>query len=303
MNSPKLRRSEWVILCFFAYIALISPLFSGRPKLELQPYFLLAAVVLFFGLLSVPGTTSRLNWALDFARDWAPFAFTLIAFREMELFIPAIFLHTYEGIWHTFDHHLLVDAGVRSAIEAPGVLLPLYLEFCYLLVYGVGIFCVAVLYGLQLRRRVDPFFFVYLLGTLGAYALFPYFPSQPPRVLYPQADLPQIVTLLRTFNLWILKEGTIHSSVFPSAHVSSAFSCAWAMFLCLPQRKRYGWGLLAYAISVSVATVYGRYHYTADVAAGLFVSLIAGVIGLIVKRHLSDPYSQERSSTNGVVRY
>ena len=56
----------------------------------------------------------------------------------------------------------------------------------------------------------------------------------------------------------------IHSSVFPSAHVSSAFSAAWALFAYLPERKRYGWAMLIYAISVAVATVYGRYHYAAD---------------------------------------
>ena len=36
-----------------------------------------------------------------------------------------------------------------------------------------------------------------------------------------------------------------------------------------------GWAMLAYAISVSIATVYGRYHYAADAVAGFVVSLVA----------------------------
>ena len=67
----------------------------------------------------------------------------------------------------------------------------------------------------------------------------------------------------------------IHSSVFPSAHVSSAFSAGWALLLYLPDRKRYGVGMLIYAASVAVAAVYGRYHYAVDVVAGFGVSLVA----------------------------
>jgi membrane-associated phospholipid phosphatase len=56
------------------------------------------------------------------------------------------------------------------------------------------------------------------------------------------------------------------------------------MFLLLPGRKRFGWGVLVYAISVSLATIYGRYHYAADVAAGFSVSLIAGAMCLWLRR-------------------
>ena len=47
------------------------------------------------------------------------------------------------------------------------------------------------------------------------------------------------------------------------------------MFLALPQRKVFGFGLLIYALSVSIATVYGRYHYAADALAGFGVSAVA----------------------------
>jgi membrane-associated phospholipid phosphatase len=54
------------------------------------------------------------------------------------------------------------------------------------------------------------------------------------------------------------------------------------MFLVFPERKRLGWGLLLYALSVSVATVYGRYHYAVDVAAGFAISLVAGAVCLFI---------------------
>ena len=78
--------------------------------------------------------------------------------------------------------------------------------------------------------------------------------------------MPNVMTALRQLNLWLVGDYGIHSSVFPSAHVSSAFSAAWALLAYLPERKRFGWGMLVYAVSVAVATVYGRYHYAADAA-------------------------------------
>jgi membrane-associated phospholipid phosphatase len=128
---------------------------------------------------------------------------------------------------------------------------------------------------------VNRLLFVYLLGTLLSYALFPYFPSDPPRVVFGGSDMPNVMTPLRQLNLWIVNGYGIHSSVFPSAHVSSAFSAAWALLLALPSKKRFGWGMLIYAVSVSIATVYGRYHYAADVIAGFGVSLIAGAVGRV----------------------
>ena len=103
----------------------------------------------------------------------------------------------------------------------------------------------------------------------------PFFPSDPPRTLFAGSDLPSVLTPLRKFNLWIVNGYGIHSSVFPSAHVSSAFSAAWALLLNLPRRKRIGIGMLIYADSVAIATVYGRYHYAVDAVAGLGVSLLA----------------------------
>ena len=90
------------------------------------------------------------------------------------------------------------------------------------------------------RNRVSIFWFAYLAGTLAAYALFPYFPSDPPRTVFAGADLPHIVTIFRRFNLAILGKYGIHSSVFPSAHVSAAFACAWGLLIAMPDRRRYG---------------------------------------------------------------
>jgi membrane-associated phospholipid phosphatase len=186
--------------------------------------------------------------------------------------------------WVEWDRALLYQDGLQRAIEALGRAGAVYLELCYLLVYAVAPFVVAILYVEDRRERVNGVLFLYLLGTLLSYALFPYLPSDPPRVAFGGTDLPHVTSAVRQLNLWLVGDYGIHSSVFPSAHVSSAFSAAWALLAYLPERRRIGWGMLAYAVSVALATVYGRYHYAADVAAGVAVSFVPAVMILLARR-------------------
>ncbi len=279
---PKLRPSEWALTAYFAYVAVLPPFFGDRPLLKFQPILVLLAVASLLLLLAAAEQRAPFASALSYLRDWLPVLLTLAAFREMEFFLPHRYTHSYEQVWILQDHLLLGTWHARATVEAFGKLVPFYLELCYLLVYGLPAYCIALLYANGKRALVDRFLLIYLTGTLTCYALFPYFPSEPPRIAFPAWDEPSFYTSLRRLNLFVLSKGTIHAGVFPSAHVSSAFSAAWAMFLLLPQRQGLGWALLFYAISVSVATVYGRYHYSADVLAGFALSLLAGLLCLFL---------------------
>lgn len=270
---------------FFAYIAALIPFFRDRPRLVLQPLVILLLVGALLATLAWL-ESGRYSKTISLVRDWVPMALTLGAFREMELFVPMHYNAHCENAWMAWDQVVLDQWGLKHAIESLGPAIPTFLELCYLLVYGVGTFCLIVLWIQKSRSaadrvyQIDRFYVVLLVGTLLAYALFPYFPTRPPRIASPAMDMPATHDVFRRLNLFLLRKATIHSGVFPSAHVSSVFAASWAMFLALPSKKRYGWGLLFYAISVSLATVYGRYHYAADALAGFAVSLIAGLVAL-----------------------
>jgi len=280
---PKLRPSECVLAAYFAYVAILPPFFPDRPHLKFQPLLVLLAVTALLALLAAGEQRSRYASAISYVRDWLPIFLTVAAFREMEFFLPAQYSYSYELTWARQDHWLLTICHARALIETFGTLIPFYLELCYLLVYGLPVYCIGLLYTRNRRNLADLFLVIYLTGTLASYALFPYFPSQPPRIVFPRWDDPSYSTCVRHLNLYVLRKATIHVGVFPSAHVSSAFSAAWAMFLLLPQRKVFGSAFLFYAISVSVATIYGRYHYSADVLSGFAVSLLAGSLCLLLR--------------------
>jgi membrane-associated phospholipid phosphatase len=279
-QALRLRSAEWLLLVYFGYVAAISAWFPLGPQIAWRPFLVEALVGALIVALAY-GESRELPEFFSIARDWAPVGLILLAYREMDWFSALPRNLPLELRWVEWDRTILYPWGLQRAIESLGAVGPLYLELCYALVYAVPPFVVAVLYFQERRERVNGTLFLYLLGTLLAYGLFPYFPSDPPRVAFGGSDMPNVTTVLRELNLWLVGNLGIHSSVFPSAHVSSAFSAAWALLAYLPERRRYGWGMLVYAASVAVATVYGRYHYAVDAAAGLAVSLAPGIMILL----------------------
>ncbi len=204
---------------------------------------------------------------LSMARDWLPLSLTLLAYHEMGWFAQPHATHALETRWVVWDHAVL-RGGAKAVIECFGPVLPSILEVAYLLVYALGPFSMAMLYAYQRRNRADQFLFLFVVGVLLCYAQFPFWPSEPPRTMFPTEDLPAYITIFRRWNLWLLGRGGIHTSVFPSGHVAAAFSAAAGMWLVLPEHKWVGRLLGVTAVLVAVATVYGRYHYVADAVAG-----------------------------------
>jgi|SRR5271165_1810374 len=265
------RFHEWILLAYFWYTAAIAPFFLPHPG---------HAVLLALAVTAFLAVTAQFNYA----RDWAPLALILTAYREMDWFAPLQRDYHFELGWIEWDRVLFYRWGFQGAVEVLGPVAPAFLEFTYLLVYANGPFVVAALYFAHRRDRIEPVLTVLLLGTLLSYALFPFFPSVPPRELFGASDLPHYVSPFRRLNLFLVNGYGIHSSVFPSAHVSSAFSGAWALMLFVPERKWLGRGMLIYAVSVALAVIYGRYHYAVDSLAGFGVSLMALAVGLAIRR-------------------
>lgn len=275
----RLRPSEWVLVLYFSYTALLTQVFR-LPAMECLAS--LAVPVLLFSLAYLDSFNPR-RWSSMF-RDWAPSPLVLVAYWQLNWFQSPRHLEDLEQVWLTWDRMILSNFGLRAGIESLGPLFPYILELSYVLMYTIPPLSVAALYIIRRRDRVDAFLFPFLLGTLSAYALLPYFPSGSPRVEHPLLDQPNITTIWRHFNIWILSRGDIQTSVFPSGHVTASFSAAFAMMLALPERKWFGRFLMMMAVLISIATVYGRYHYAADGFAGLMISFVAGGVSFIMRR-------------------
>lgn len=275
-RTALVRPAEWAIAAFFVYSAVIAMILPVAANVRSRVLLSNVAVILVLSLLAW-WDRERRSVAFTVIRDWLPLSMILLAYREMGWFALPHHGHALESYWVAWDR-LVLRGGVKAAIEALGPLLPSVLEIAYALVYALAPFSLAVLYLYRRRDRVDRFLLVFTVGVLLCYAQFPFWPSQPPRLLFFGQDAPSFDTIFRRFNWWMLGNYGIYTSVFPSAHVGAAFSAAFGMSQALPEHKWVSRFLFAMALLIAAATVYGRYHYLADALAGLLMASLAARI-------------------------
>ncbi len=288
-----LRASERVLAAYFAYTSVLAFVLRLRAPIPAVTVSLNLTVLAAYALLAWAHSLRGAAF-LGVMRDWFPFPLMLLAYREMGWFAQPERRRDLERLWAAWDRAAL-EGGLRAAVEAFGPVLPAVLELSYILVYILGPFAMAMFYAYGRRERADSFLFTFTLGVLLCYAQFPLWPSEPPRTVFPGADLPSYNSIFRRINLWMLGGQGIHTAVFPSAHVAGAFSCAFAMIRDLPERPWVGRFLAVMAVLIATATVYGRYHYLADAAAGFAMALVAVGISRIRSRAAASTRRREKS--------
>jgi membrane-associated phospholipid phosphatase len=272
------RWSEWVIIAFLVYAAAAGEILPVASPVGSLVVLLNSAVILSYALI-IRCDFAKRTLAIGIIRDWLPLGMILLAYREMGWFALPHYGHALEARWVMWDGAFL-HGGATAAIEAFGSVLPSALEICYSLVYALAPFSLAILYLYRRRDRVDRLLFIFALGVLLCYAQFPLWPSEPPRAVFFGEDFPAYDTVFRRFNWWMLGNYGIHTSCFPSAHVAAAFSAAFGMRQALPERQWVSRVLLTMAFLIALATVYGRYHYGADAAAGFAVAVFAVAVDM-----------------------
>jgi len=298
----QLRFAEKILLAFFAALLIASFTLSlpGATRL------VLAVVNAIVGGLIVALSKDDLaegDRVASSLRDWLPALLMLLAYRESGLFIKADPAHRLDHLFIVWDQRMLGSRWVEGLLDACAPWVQHYLEMCYLLCYPLVPLGFAALYlsrpasAAQLEPRgleahvdhqtlhpaavFDKFWTTVLLATLFCYAIYPLFPLTPPRVLFNDVPRPPVPPLLRHMNLWVLDRFSVQACVFPSAHAAAVTATALAVRASLP---RLGILFCIAALSVAVATVYGRYHYAADALAGVLVGVAAFVISNRIHR-------------------
>ncbi len=279
-----LRPPEVVFCLYFFYVAAVAAVHPVEGVI-LPAAIVNVLVVGGYVALAARDRESNRRFAAAL-RDWLPVPLIVLAYKQMGWFAPASHTNEFETGWIVWDRVLLDEWSLRAAIESLGAFGPSVLEISYVLVYAVGPFSVAVFYAYGKRSRLDRFLLPFALGTVLAYAFYPFVPSEPPRAVFAGQDLPGVETVFRRFNLWLLSGGGIHTSVFPSGHVAHSFAAGWGMLRALPEHKWVGRTLLTLAALIFIATIYGRYHYAVDSIAGLVVAMAAlGITELFYRRN------------------
>jgi membrane-associated phospholipid phosphatase len=284
----RLSFAELVALGFFAYVTLAAFGFDLAPR---DRWVIIALNTVTVATMVALSRDSRQTRWLATARDLLPALLILVAYRESGLLLKPDPSHHLDYLFIQWDRLLLQNEVVQTMLYAGSPWLQRYLEFAYLLCYPLVPLGVAAIYlaprGAKLnaptappgRRALDDFWATVLLATLFCYAVYPFFPLTPPRVLFHDVPGPHIEPLLRKWNFWLLDHYSVQACIFPSGHVAAVTAVALAVRKHAP---RLGAPFALLAASIALATVYGRYHYAVDAVAGALV----GVAAFLVSRGL-----------------
>lgn len=294
-----LRGGEKVALGFFVYALIAAFVLSltVRERLTVLSLNLLVAAV----VVSLSWRLRRgYHRLLGVLRDWLPCVLILVAYRESGLFLSPDPLHRLDHLFIVWDRGILTSAWFQGLVSGCSPWIERFMELAYLLVYPFVPLGFAAVYfsrrdgdssdPAKAARATDQFWTAVLMAVLTSYALFPYFPLTPPRVLF--HDLPAATSLgganaapmFRRMNFWILDRYSVQACIFPSGHVAGAVATALAVHAV---RRRLGMVFLVAAAAITMSTVFGRYHYAADAVAGAVV----GIGAYFVAKRLSHSHT------------
>jgi membrane-associated phospholipid phosphatase len=212
-----------------------------------------------------------------FWRHWYPHLFFLFCFEElghlMTLFTP----EWQDAKLLAFDHWL---TGVQPTIWLEQFATPLrndgmqffYLTyFTYLLILGGVLYC---------RREWQAYWSVMtysMVGYMCGYLIAMFFPIESPWFALAGAWKTPLAggPFTATIN-FIEHFGRVRGAAFPSEHVAGATAAVWGAWKF--QRWLF-WVMLPFFFLMCVSTIWGRYHYVADIFGGMTTGTLGYVIG------------------------
>lgn len=199
------------------------------------------------------------------ARDWLPAVLILAGYVVSGRFYlgssPAI-----EAWLMGWDHRLLGDPATRFA-HWPRLLLA-FLEVVYLGCFLVVPAGYAALWWAGRTDLADHYWTMVVAAEFGAFAPLAVFQTRPPWAIERRAA--QRDRAIHQMAAEMVSTFTIRANTFPSGHAAGSLAVACALAGALPWVSL---ALLAIAVSICVACVVGRYHYTVDVIAGAALAL------------------------------
>jgi membrane-associated phospholipid phosphatase len=280
--------ADKVILVYSAFTAVVEFVwFRQIPQagLLLALHLLGWALIVLAARTTGPGSgVDRVIWVF---RNWYPILFVACCYREMSFIILAI-RHTH------FDRALAdLDYSVWGAyptvwlerIYSPA--LTESLQIIYTLFLPAALFVPSVIW---LRRRYTEFRYMTFLLTVGflvSYLGYLIVPARGPRYLLeslqhlPLRGLWGFDSMQETLNR-LEKD---HYDCFPSGHTELTVLACW---LSRSLSIRLFWVYFLYTLCIVFATVYLRYHYTADLLAGAMVALVLIPAAPVLYRGLSE---------------
>lgn len=263
------RAGDVLVAGYLAATGVLAAVSGTRTGFLLAGLHAAGLVMLHFAVrLPVPrnpiGAFLRLGWPVAIT----PLFYMELATLNQQLF-PGYFDAAVQG-WEEalFGAQLsVVSSGWFDALWFSELLHVGYVSY-YLIVP------VALLAGWKFGRRagLEQVAFTTALAFYLCYLCFAVFPVAGPRYEFARIAGPQTDGFFFSIVHGILETGSAKGTAFPSSHVAATIGAWIAAGL---YDRRVFWTLAPFAVSLTLGTVYGRFHYGIDALAGLVFAAVA----------------------------
>jgi membrane-associated phospholipid phosphatase len=217
------------------------------------------------------------NRVLRFVRDWYPLPLYIFFFEELRALVHAIFAGWFDRWLIQFDFSF---AGVHPSVwlaqfSNPG--LNDFMQFAYTTYFLYLVILPAILYAHKDRLAFWNVMVSTAVANYTVYVIAVLFPIESPYHALAAMNTTQLSGGYFTAGIeFIERFGRVHGGAFPSAHVAGS---TVAILASWRYRRWLFWVCLPFFTSMCVSTVYGRYHYIADVLAGIAVGALGFAAG------------------------
>jgi membrane-associated phospholipid phosphatase len=212
-----------------------------------------------------------------FWRHWYPHLFFLFCFEELAHLMTLFSPEWQDAKLLAFDHWL---TGVQPTIWLEQFATPLRndgMQFFYLTYFTYLLILGGILYY---RREWQAYWSVMtysMVGYMCGYLIAMFFPIESPWFALagswkaPLAGGPFTATIN-----FIEHFGRVRGAAFPSEHVAGATAAVWGAWKF---RRWLFWVMLPCFFLMCVSTIWGRYHYVADIFGGMTTGTLGYVMG------------------------
>jgi membrane-associated phospholipid phosphatase len=233
---------------------------------------------------------------LHFWRHWYPHLYFLFCFEELGRLVHLVQPGWQDAKLIAFDYWL---TGVHPAVWLEQFATPArndFMQFVYLTYFTYLLVVGGVLYY---RRDWHGYWSVMTYSAVGyaiGYVIAICFPIESPWFSMAGAWHGELRGGAATSVINFIEHyGRVRGAAFPSEHVAGAVAATWGAWR---YRRWLFWVMLPLVACMCVSTIWGRYHYVADVFAGM----ITGTLGYVIGKWLMERRQPEQESTEERLR-
>jgi membrane-associated phospholipid phosphatase len=226
-----------------------------------------------------------------FWRHWYPHLFFLFCFEELGVLVHLVSPRWQDAKLIAFDHWL---TGVHPAIWLEQFATPArneFMQFAYLTYFVYLLVLGGILYYREDWRGYWSVMTYSAVAYAIGYVIAVFLPIESPWFAMARSWHGELRGGAFTAAINFIEHyGRVRGAAFPSEHVAGSVAALWGAWR---HRRWLFWVMLPLVLCMCVSTVWGRYHYVADILGGMVTGTLGFVIGGWLVRKQEEVCSRE----------